>query len=108
MGPEDRIQRFFDNFSVFGFSSRIIHLMTRKSAHNDCNGHITRYFFHCHAMISKLAKVTGPQSRLLLEKTQDQKCYDTKNMVLGIEITINMTAVMIFVMQLIIFNIGSL
>ena len=77
--------------------------MTRKSVHNDRNGHITCYFFHCHAI-----KVTGPQSRLLLEKTQDQKCYDTKNMVLGIEITINMTAVMIFVMQLIIFNIGSL
>ena len=75
--------------------------------HDDRNGHIARYFFHCHAIISSFAKVMGLQSRLILEKTRDRKCYDTKNTVLGIEIAINMTAVIIFVIPLIIFNIGS-
>ena len=59
-------------------------------------------------MISSLAKVMGLQSRILLEKTEDQNCLDTKNVILGIENVINMTAVIILVISLIIFKHGSL
>ena len=52
--------------------------MTSKMNHDDRNGH----FLQCEAMISSFAKVTGLQSRLLLEKTEVQKCLDTKNIVL--------------------------
>ena len=90
---------------VFGFSSRIFHLMTRKINHDDRNGHFACNFLHCEAIISSFAIVTGLQSRLLLEKTEVQKCLDTKNVVLGIENVINMTAVMILVILLIILNI---
>ena len=93
---------------VFRFSSRIFHLMTSKMNHDDRNGHFACNFFHCEAMISSFAKVTGPQSRLILEKTEDQKCLDSKNVVLGIENVINMTAVVILVIPLIILNIGCL
>ena len=93
---------------VFRFSSRIFHLMTSKMNHDDRNGHFACNFFHCEAMISSFAKVTGPQSRLILEKTEDQKCLDSKNVVLGIENVINMTAVVILVILLIILNIGCL
>ena len=58
-------------------------------------------------MISSLAKVMGLPSYLLLEKTEDQKSKDTTNMVLELEHTINVTAMITIFMQLIIFNIGS-
>ena len=83
--------------------------MTSKLNHDDRNGHFACNFFHCEAIISSFTKVTGLQSRLILEKTEDQKCLDTKNVVLGIESVINMTAVMILVILLIILkNVGSL
>ena len=59
-------------------------------------------------MISRIAIVTGLQSRQIWEKTPHQKCKDAKNKVLGIKKVINMTAVMILVIPLIIFAYGSL
>ena len=84
--------------------------MTRKLDYHDHNGHIARNIFHCYTMISSLAKVMymGLQSNLFLEKTEDQNCYLTQYMVLGLENAFTMTAVIILVISLIIFKIGSL
>ena len=59
-------------------------------------------------MISSLTKVMGLQSRILLEKTEDQNFLDIKKVILGIGNVINVTAVMIIVKSLIIFKYGSL
>ena len=50
----------------------------------------------------------GLQSRILLEKTEDQNFLDIKKVILGIGNVINVTAVMIIVKSLIIFKYGSL
>ena len=62
---------------AFCFSPQIFHFITNKMNHDDRNGHISRYFFHCHAMISSFA-TQGLQSRLLLEKTRGRKCYEDR------------------------------
>ena len=77
-----RLLTFCTITDLFGFSLRIFHLMTSKMNHDDRNGHFAHNFLHCEAMISSFAKVTGLQSRLLLEKTGVQNRLDTKNIVL--------------------------
>ena len=59
-------------------------------------------------MKSSFAKVTGPQSHIILEKTNDSQCFDTTNITLGIKIIIDMTTVIILVIQSDIVTIGSL
>ena len=48
-------------------SPRIFNLMTNKIDHNDRNGHITRYFFHCKAITSSLVKVMGQATLIKTE-----------------------------------------
>ena len=59
-------------------------------------------------MISLFTKVMSLQSRLILEKKCDSKCFDTTNIFLGIEIIFSMTAVLILIISLIIFPSGIL
>ena len=47
--------------------------------HDDRNGHTAYNFFYCGAMISSLAKVTGLQCHLLLEKMDDRRCREKKH-----------------------------
>ena len=76
---------FFRQLQRFCFSSQIFHFLTSKVNHNDRNGHITCNFFHCQAMISSFTKVMGLQSRKILEKTEVENCFDTKDIVVGIK-----------------------
>ena len=50
---------FGEKCEPFGVGPRIFHFTT---VHNDRNGHITSYIFHCYAIISSLARVVGLQS----------------------------------------------
>ena len=59
-------------------------------------------------MISLFTKVMSLQSRLILEKKCDSKCFDTKNIILLIEIIFSMTAVIILVIKSDIVTIESL
>ena len=77
-----RLLAFCTITDLFGFSSRIFHLMTSKMNHDHRDGHFVCHFFHCDTMISSVTKITGQQSRLLLEKMVVQKCLVTKNIVL--------------------------
>ena len=97
-----------NNRTLFDFSPQRFLFMPRKIDNDDRNGHIASNFFHFYTMVSSLAKVTGLQSHLLLEKTENQKCYDTKYKVLGLENAFATTTMIILVIPLIIFNIGSL
>ena len=69
-----------------------LHFMTIEINHYDRIDHIATNFFHCHAMISSLAKVMSLQSLLLLEKTEGPACLDIKNILLGIEISFTITS----------------
>ena len=91
-----------------GLAPPIFLFVTSEAHHDDRNGRIISYIFHCHVMISSFAKVTGLQSRLILEKKCDSKCFDTKNIILGIEIIFSRTAVLILVIKSGIVTIESL
>ena len=58
-------------------------------------------------MIPYIAIVTSLQRRLLLEKSEDEKCKSIKSMVLGIKNLFKMTDGVILIILLIIFTYGS-
>ena len=89
---------------IFDVCSLPINFMTSKIHHHDRNDHITNNFFHCSALITPIAKVMGLQSR----ERKGPFYFLTKNIILGIEKVFSMTAMVILVISLIIFIIGSM
>ena len=88
----------------FDVCSLPLHFMTSKIHHHDRNGHITRNFFHCTALISPIAKVMGLQSW----ERKGPFYFLTKNITLGIEKVFSMTAMVILLISLISFIIGNI
>ena len=78
--------------------------MTSKIHHHDRNGHITRNFFHCPALISPLAKVMDLQ----IWERKGPFYFLTNKIILGIEKAFSMTAMVILLISLITFIIGNM
>ena len=81
-----------------------LHFMTSKIHHHDRNGHITRNFFHCPALISPLAKVMDLQ----IWERKGPFYFLTNNIILGIAKAFSMTAMVILLISLITFIIGNM
>ena len=81
--------RLAKNRVRFDVCSFPLNFMTSKIHHHDRNGHITRNFFHCTALISPIAKVMGLQSW----ERKGPIYFLTKNIILGIEKVFSMTAI---------------
>ena len=95
-----------DHFALSHGVGTLLTSMTFYEDHCDRHGHINRNVFNCYAMISSLAKVMGLQSPFFLAHLGENG--RSKNMLLWVEITFSTTAVIILVVQLIIFLDGSL
>ena len=90
--------------AILVFSSQIFNFMTRKVAHNGRNDPFAcNFFLRSYDII--ISKSYGPAK---WSKTWTHFFIDIKNMVLFIEKTIDMTAVIISVITFINFEYGSL
>ena len=93
-----------EHWTLLDFFPRRFLFMTRKIDYDDRNGLLLLTSFILYHGIF-ISKSYGPPKSSTFGEKEDQKCYDTKYKLLGLENAFVMTAVIILVIPLIIFDI---